>query len=45
MAEFKNAIIMGHIYDPDTDCQIVLLKVTAKDFDNYQIQIDEEMKE
>ena len=32
----NNALIMGNIYDPDTDCQFVLLKVTSKKWDDYQ---------
>lgn len=31
----KNALIMGNIYDPDTDCQYVLMRVSAKDWDEY----------
>jgi hypothetical protein len=37
-----NALIMGNIYDPDTDCQYVLLRVTAKDWDNYQRDLEDE---
>ncbi len=37
-----NALIMGNIYDPDTDCQYVLLRVTSKDWDNYQQDLEDE---
>ena len=33
---------MGNIYDPDTDCQYVLMRVPAKDWDEYQKQKEED---
>jgi uncharacterized protein YuzE len=39
MVELKNALIMGNIYDPDTDCQYVLMRVPAKEWDEYQQEI------
>jgi hypothetical protein len=42
MATLKNSLIMGNIYDPDTDCQYVLMRVPAKDWDEYQKEMDEE---
>lgn len=38
----KNAVIMGNIYDPDTDCQMVLMKVSAKDWDDFQRETEEQ---
>jgi len=38
--ELKNALIMGHIYDPNTDSQYVLLRVSAKDWDDYERDLD-----
>lgn len=35
MPEINNALIMGSIYDPDTDCQYILMRVSAKDWDDY----------
>jgi uncharacterized protein YuzE len=35
-----NALIMGNIYDPETDCQYVLLRVTAKDWDKHQQELE-----
>ena len=32
----NNALIMGNVYGPDTDCQYVLLRVTAKEWDNHK---------
>lgn len=37
----ENALIMGNIYDPDTDCQYVLLRIRSKDWDKF-IQEQEE---
>ncbi len=42
MAELENGLIMGNIYDPDTDCQYILMKVKAKDWDNYKKETEEE---
>lgn len=42
MATINNSLIMGNIYDPDTDCQYVLMRVPAKDWDNYQKELDGE---
>lgn len=38
----KNALIMGNIYDPDTDCQYVLLRVSAKEWDLWKQEEEEE---
>lgn len=37
-----NALIMGNIYDPETDCQYVLLRVTSKEWDKYQQELEDE---
>lgn len=42
MAEIKNALILGNIYDPDIDCQLVIMKVSAKDWDDYLKEVEEE---
>lgn len=42
MAELKNSLIMGNIYDADTDCQYILMRVSAKDWDNYKKELEEE---
>jgi hypothetical protein len=42
MAELKNTIILGNIYDPDLDCQYILMRVSAKDWDKYQKEQEEE---
>lgn len=31
----NNAIILGNIYDPDTDCQYILLRCTAKEWEEH----------
>lgn len=41
MVYLKNALIMGNIYDPDTDCQYVLIRVSAKNWDRYQREMEE----
>jgi len=41
MPDIKNVLMMGNIYDPDTDCQYVLLRVPAKDWDDYQKELDD----
>lgn len=43
MADLKNAVIMGHIYDPDTDCQYVLMRVSAENWDRYERELEEEI--
>lgn len=40
MPNIKNALIMGAIYDPDTDCQYVLMRVSAKNWDEYLKEVD-----
>ena len=45
MANMNNTLIMGNIYDPDTDCQYVLLRISAKDWDEYQTELEEELDE
>lgn len=35
MASIEKAVILGNVYDPETDCQYVMLKITAKDWDSY----------
>lgn len=42
MAELRKMIIMGNIYDPDTDTQMILMKVSPKDWEDYQNQLDDE---
>lgn len=42
MATLKNSLIMGNIYDPDTDCQYVLMRVPAKDWEDYTLEKEEE---
>lgn len=32
---------MGNIYDPDTDCQYVLMRVPAKDWDEYNKEMED----
>jgi len=32
----NHAVVLGNIYDPDTDCQYVLLRVTSKDWEEFQ---------
>ena len=39
--QIKNLLIMGNIYDPDTDCQYVLCRVPSKDWDDYIKQVDD----
>lgn len=39
MFDIKNVLIMGNIYDPDTDCQYVLMRVPAKDWDDYEKEL------
>lgn len=41
MVEMKGLLIMGNIYDPDTDCQYILMRMTAKDWDDYQRKMDD----
>lgn len=36
---------MGNIYDPDTDSQYILMRVSAKDWDIYNKEKDEEEQE
>ncbi len=36
MATLRNSLIIGTTYDPDTDCQYVLMRVPAKDWEDYQ---------
>jgi len=43
MADIENALIMGSIYDPDTDCRYVLLRCTAKAWDEYERQMEDEL--
>jgi len=38
----NNVLILGNIYDPDTDCQYVLLRVHSKDWEDYEKELDEE---
>lgn len=45
MADLKNTLIMGNIYDPDTDCQYVLMRVPAKDWDDYEREMENETEE
>jgi len=42
LANLKDVVFMGNIYDPDTDCQYVLMRVTAKNWDDYQKELQEE---
>ena len=42
MATLKNSLIMGNIYDPDTNCQYVLMRVPVKDWEEYQIEMEKE---
>jgi len=42
MANLNNAFFMGNIYDPDTDCQYVLMRVPAKDWDDYEKESEAE---
>lgn len=35
------AVILGNIYDPDTDTQIVLLRVQAIDFDSFKRETED----
>jgi hypothetical protein len=42
MVTINNMVIMGNIYDPDTDCQFVLCKVSAKEWDEYQKELEKE---
>lgn len=36
MAIIPEALIMGNIYDPETDCHYILLKVKSEDWDRYK---------
>lgn len=38
--ELNNALIIGAIYDPDTNCQYVLMRVSSKDWDKYQQELE-----
>jgi len=40
MININNALIMGAIYDPDTDCQFVIMRIPSKDWDNYQRELE-----
>lgn len=42
MAELRNTLIMGNIYDPDTDSHYILMRVSAEDWDNYQKEMEDE---
>lgn len=42
MADIKNSLIMGNIYDPDTDCQYILMRCAASDWDEYLKELHEE---
>ena len=42
MAEIENTLIMGSIYDPDTDCRYILMRCTAKAWDKYQRELEAE---
>ena len=35
------AVILGHIYDPDTDTQLVVLRVRAVDFDSFKKETED----
>lgn len=37
----RDALIMGNIYDPDTDAQYVLLRVPAESWDQYMQEVEE----
>jgi hypothetical protein len=42
MAEINNCLVLGSIYDPDTDSQYILLRVSSRDWDAYLRELDED---
>lgn len=42
LVDIRDAVIMGNIYDPDTDCQFVLMRVSAVNWDCYLKDLEEE---
>ena len=43
MGMLDGAVLLGNIYDPDTDCQYLLLRVTSKNWDKFnQQQMDKD---
>lgn len=38
---FHDAIVMGSVYDPELDRRIVLLSVDPRDWEDYELEVDD----
>ncbi len=45
MARIREAVVIGNVYDADTDSQIVLLRVDCREQDRFQDEADKEKDE